>query len=68
VVDSAQAPPHTAVVPAGARSHLDGPFTDFSGVVKAVFPEQEMMRVAAIAFGRSTPTEVSFSQVEKVDS
>lgn len=44
----------------------EGPFTDFSGSVEDVNYEKSKVRVSVTIFGRATPVELDFSQIEKI--
>ena len=45
---------------------IDGPFNNFQGTVEEVKPDKEKMRVLITIFGRATPVELDFIQVNKI--
>ena len=66
VEDGVEAPrPKTLFEPGEMVRVTDGPFNDFNGVVEGVNYEKSRLNVAVLIFGRSTPVELEFSQVEK---
>jgi transcriptional antiterminator NusG len=62
---SEKATPKTIFEPGEVVRVIDGPFNDFNGVVEEVNYEKNRLHVAVTIFGRSTPVELDFGQVEK---
>jgi len=45
---------------------VEGPFLNFSGVVEEVMPQKQKVRVLVSIFGRATPVELDFMQIERI--
>ena len=64
-VGSEKVTPKVVFEPGELVRVVDGPFNDFNGVVEEVNYEKNRLHVAVTIFGRSTPVELDFGQVEK---
>ncbi|NVJ50162.1 MAG: transcription termination/antitermination protein NusG [Gammaproteobacteria bacterium] len=66
VEDSSDKPkPKTLFEPGEVVRVIDGPFADFNATVESVNYEKNRLQVSVLIFGRSTPVELEFGQVEK---
>jgi len=65
-LETSQTAPKVAWSKGDAIRVVEGPFSDFSGKIEEVNTEKEKLKVLISIFGRDTPVELEFSQVEKL--
>ena len=66
VDEAVESPKFKTVFESGETVRInDGPFNDFNGIVEEVEYEKNLIKVSVSIFGKATPVELNFSQVEK---